>query len=362
MDICYTGDAFRNQSRGGVSRYFCEIATRIDDYDGANTFINAPIHFNLHLKDANFRRNNHYFPYSTQRFGFNRRVTQISKRIEKARFHRQSFDLVHFTSLKNYEWGFKEEKVVTIFDLIREKEDRTGEKFRLLASILKEQKKVITISQSVKREILENFKILEDSVHVTYLGVSNNFSEHYKSLTLLEGIPYILFVGQRRGYKNFNRLLEAFAMGNELRNNFMIIAAGGGSFSTQEKLLIEKLGLTRNVVQVTATESKLGELYRGASAFIFPSLAEGFGLPLIEAIYAGTRIACSDIPVFREIGLEVPNYFDPLSVHSIYLSLLKTLKSQQIEVAQFHEMAQLSRFSWDKCALDTYCIYRKITS
>jgi glycosyltransferase involved in cell wall biosynthesis len=357
MDIQYTGDVFRNQSRGGVSRYFCEIATRIDAMDGVTAHINAPIHFNLHLRESKFRTRNHYFPISTRIFGVNRRVTEISEALEKERSKEQKVDLVHLTSFKNFDRNIKAPKIVTIFDLVREKEDKSGERFRLLNSIIKHQGLVITISESTKSEILENFDIHEDLVRVTYLGVSNSLKRERKVMNAQDKNPYILFVGQRGGYKNFERFLFAFAKGNEIRRQFKVIVAGGGSFSRKERELIHQLGLTRLVKQKNVTDSTLSEMYRNARAFIFPSLTEGFGLPIIEAIYAGTQVVCSDIPVFREIGVDMPIYFDPFSVDSIHSGLLRALASPESDSIPNQVMTDLSRFSWDKCAQDTYKTY-----
>ena len=357
MDIQYTGDVFRNQSRGGVSRYFCEIATRIDAMDGVYAHVDAPIHFNLHLRESKFSKGNHYFPISTRIFDVNRRITEISEALEKERRKKRKVDLVHLTSMKNFNRNIKAPKIVTIFDLVREKEDKSGERFRLLESIIKYQGLVITISESTKSEILENFDINEDLIRVTYLGVSTTLEKKRMSLNTVEMDPYILFVGQRGGYKNFERFLFAFAKGNELRSQFKIIVAGGGSFSRKERDLIHQLKLTRLVTQKNITDSTLSEMYRNARAFVFPSITEGFGLPIIEAMYAGTKVACSDIPVFREIGADIPIYFDPFSVDSIHLGLLKALARTESDPIPKQLMTNLSRFSWDKCAQDTYKTY-----
>jgi hypothetical protein len=123
VDVIYTGDAFRSQSRGGVSRYFCEIATRLDASHGVNVFINAPIHYNHHLKETKFRDGNWYLPISTQRFGFNNRITRVAKSIETKRLQKHTGNLIHLTSTKIQEHNLIKPSVITIFDLIREKED-----------------------------------------------------------------------------------------------------------------------------------------------------------------------------------------------------------------------------------------------
>lgn len=362
MDVIYTGDAFRSQTRGGVSRYFCEIASKLDESHGVNVFINAPIHYNQHLKETKFRDGNWYLPISTQKFGFNKGITRLAKSLEAKRIGRHSANLIHLTSTKSQQISLLKPSVITIFDLIREKEDKSGERLRHLGKILSKQQTIITISETTKKDILENFNVKDSFVKVTYLGVSPNLSQYGKTMMNPVREPFILYVGQRGGYKNFEMFLKAFAIGPELKTNFKVIAAGGGKFSKEENLLLDKLDLAKHVKQVNVTDSQLGELYSSTSLFVFPSRSEGFGLPIIEAIQSGAPIACSDIPVFREIGFDIPIFFDPSSLESINFAIMNAINGKSKGLSFSPDKIDPSRFSWATCARNTFEIYGECLS
>jgi len=360
MHVCYTGDIFRNQSRGGISRYFCEIASRIKDFENTEVTINAAIHFNLHLKESIFARAGIFSPISTQRLGINRTINDLARKLEKRYVSAHDFDLIHFTSQSAQNESPNALKVLTVFDLIRETEDKSGARMKLLEASLKRQDAVIAISDSTKKSILENIDIPEKSIKVTWLGISDEFKKRDESVLVTKRKPFILYVGQRGGYKNFEKFCRAFSSDRNLRNEFTLVAAGGGKFSVYENLLFEELGISGRVSQSDASDAQLSILYRSSAMFIFPSLQEGFGIPLIEALSCGTPTACSDIPIFHEISDGAATYFDPFSIESIREKMTELANNYLGGQGSKPNRFNSDNFSWQRCASQTESIYRSI--
>jgi glycosyltransferase involved in cell wall biosynthesis len=154
---------------------------------------------------------------------------------------------------------------------------------------------------------------------------------------------YLLAVGSRDPRKNLPRLAEAYAsLSAEERQRHPLVVVGGGSaiFRGEHRTWPEDV-----VDAGYVSDEELGELYRGAYAMVLVSLAEGFGLPLVEAAACGTpHMVVSDIPVFRWICGDAAHYVDPLEVDSIADGLRQVLHRPR------RQAIDLSRFDWDASA------------
>ena len=121
------------------------------------------------------------------------------------------------------------------------------------------------------------------NVKTIHLAASDFFSPIYSSLNE-SSKPYVLYVGQRSGYKNFFNFCRAFSQSNILRNEFNIHVFGGGKFNKSELQELDELNLLKNVIKVDGDDVQLRIQYSNARALIYPSIMEGFGIPLIEAM------------------------------------------------------------------------------
>lgn len=140
--------------------------------------------------------------------------------------------------------------------------------------------------------------------------------------------PYILFVGQRSGYKNASFLIRAFASSQPSLHGHKLLFVGGGALNLREQEEISRLKLTCHVAQVRASDSELWYLYRNASAVLVPSLAEGFSLPLVEGLAADIPVICSDIPVHREVAKDYAQLINPLQ-HDDWADALRAVDAAQ---------------------------------
>jgi glycosyltransferase involved in cell wall biosynthesis len=227
---------------------------------------------------------------------------------------------------------------------------------------------VLCISKSSKADLLRLHPgINPQKVHVIPLGVSEHFFYSAPALTLSR--PYFLFVGTRIGYKNFVRLLKAFAIsGLERDFDLRVISPRGiinADWSETERNIIISNGLEQSVkLTIDASEAELATAYAGATAFVQPSEYEGFGLPILEAMASGTIVACSNNSSLPESGGSAAFYFDPLQVDSIAASLLEiaqlgaTQRSERIRTGQQHARTM----SWDKCVTQTCEVLESIAS
>ena len=170
---------------------------------------------------------------------------------------------------------------------------------------------LLCISNTTKADVLRHYPKLDKPVVVTPLGVGEQF---FSASAAGPGPdlgqhPYVLFVGQRRGYKNFDTLLRAFSRMRARRGSVRLLCVGGPPFDQSELSRIGNLNLQDQVIQRTVADDELPALYARASCFIFPSLYEGFGLPIVEAFAAGCPAVLAEMESSIEVGAAAAQFF-----------------------------------------------------
>lgn len=220
---------------------------------------------------------------------------------------------------------------------------------------------IICISETTKKDLLNLYQnIPEKKVSVVYLA--GDLSQEPKVSNALPFEDYILFVGNRADYKNFKFLLDAFYKLSKSKK-IHLVCAGGGKFSSTENKWIQKYKLNEWVHQVSFTsETTLANYYQNAKLFVYPSLYEGFGIPLLEAMSVGCPVLCSGIDVFREVTGNAAAFFDPRDSFDLESKLLELLDSDKIrnELVQ-QGYKQVKKFSWDQCADEHIRIYHMLS-
>src|SRR5262249_28215817 len=151
---------------------------------------------------------------------------------------------------------------------------------------VREANHILCVSESTKADLMRLFDVPVEKISVTYHGFSSAFAcgnDHSVRARATER-PYLLYVGHRGGYKNFANALRAYAASRRLTSEFDFIAFGGAAFGREEEALRRRLNLPEHSVRrLTGSDVELANAYRGARAFFFPSLYEGFGIPPLEA-------------------------------------------------------------------------------
>lgn len=366
MKIVFDHQIFTYQSYGGISRYIVRLAQGLITL-GEQVDVVAPIHRNRYLKDLpenvvqglGLER----FPPKTGRLAMviNHCLSQLSLRFS-------SPDIVHETyySPKVVSRATKG-RVVTVHDMIHEKchgdfssTDPTSQHKRLAVA---RADHVICISHSTKKDLCELFSFPEHKVSVVHHG----FEKFVVKPGLVSGVvhrprPYLLYVGSRGGYKNFERMLKAVASKSELRNELDVVAFGGGAFNEAEKSLISKLGFDDKAVQqIGGDDELLGELYSKARAFVYPSVYEGFGLPPLEAMAHDCPLVTSNSSSMPEVVGQAGEYFDPLDVESQAEAICRVVFNEQRRSALIEAgRERLAMFSWERCAQETQAVYKYV--
>ena len=258
-------------------------------------------------------------------------------------------------------------RVITVYDMIHEKfaesfpqRDKTRQ---IKAHAVKRADHVICISENTRRDLIEFLGVPDEKTSVVYLGYSLA-TKGPPAKRIVGEKPYILYVGHRGGYKNFERLLQAYAVSPKLRNYFDLICFGGGGLTTKEKSLLQRLGFSmESVRQVSGDDASLAGYYRSASAFIYPSLYEGFGIPSLEAMSFDCPVVCSGVSSIPEIIGNAAEMFDPYEPDSIRMAIERVVSDdtlRQILIARGQERIKL--FSWKRCAQETLDVYRRVLS
>jgi glycosyltransferase involved in cell wall biosynthesis len=173
--------------------------------------------------------------------------------------------------------------------------------------------------------------------------------------------PYLLAIGDLRAKKNLERLAEAWRISG-LPHRLVIVGAGGGARdpATPEGRLAARLRAAGVELPGYLPDAELDALLRGAAALVHPSLFEGFGLVVLEAMARGVPVACSDVPSLRETAGGAAVLFDPLDVEALARGIHEAL--DRAAVLGPAGVARAAAFSWDRAAEETVAVYRCVVS
>jgi glycosyltransferase involved in cell wall biosynthesis len=222
---------------------------------------------------------------------------------------------------------------------------------------------VICISAATREDISRLYRDVAPRTYVVHLACRETFQPLASSrATLPSGLdrPFLLYVGRRRRHKNFDLLLRAFASWSR-RHEFDLVAVGP-DWSAEEERTILDLGLTASTkVLHDVDDEALCVLYNGAAAFVYPSLHEGFGVPILEAMACGCPVVASRIPSSLEIAGDCPVYFTPHRAEELVEALDVVLGEGRLSTRTANGLERVRRFSWERAARETLEVYRSLT-
>ncbi|MDP2402211.1 MAG: glycosyltransferase family 1 protein [Methylotenera sp.] len=352
------------QEYGGISRYICSLANALSQNSGVEARMFAPLHINAYLAEMPPEL---AFEHKIQRIPkTGRMVSAISQILSVPMIKNYNPSIVHETYYALHAYAPKSaRRVVTVYDMIHElfasefpAHDQTSKLKRVAAE---RADHVICISENTRRDLLDIFNLPEDKVSVVYLGFDSLALDTNK-LEHKEGKPYLLYVGQRWGYKNFAGFLQAYASSSFLRNHFDVVCFGGGVFTNDELNLFAELGLSKNQVsQISGSDSKLASFYSNAALFVYPSLYEGFGIPPLEAMSLGCPVACANNSSIPEVAGNSAEYFNAGNPDSIRVAMEHVVNSnsRRDELINLGKL-RCAEFSWQRCASETLAVYRNL--
>jgi glycosyltransferase involved in cell wall biosynthesis len=368
MKILFDHQIYIAQKFGGISRYFNELAKTqdgnvfIEQIDPALFDIPEPVAVKTDIvsRSIRFAKRKAGLTHAVKIAGFPEEVKQI--------LNLGDFDIFHPTYYNPYFLEYTDKPfVLTVYDMIHEiyKEyfqisDATSYNKIILCH---KAKHIIAISEKTKQDLIEIFGIPEEKISVILLASDfGKVSAIPPSNAEILG-KYILFVGNRGAYKNFYYPIMAIADILKEDKDLQLVCTGN-SFSAEEIVFFNSLGIGSQVIHVYMhNDNELAWVYQHAQLFIFPSLYEGFGFPLLEAFASNCPVVSSNGGSLPEVGGKGALYFNPKDIsdirNTVYQGIYNTgVRNMLIESGK----DRLNNFSWQKCREETINVYNKVLS
>ena len=357
MKVFFDYTIFTLQRFGGISNYIINLAKNFSEQ--VDPSIISLFYKNYYLKDSSL---------SDKLFFYNKVGSLIKyvNRVNKIYFNHQlknrKPNIVHLTYLNEDNLYTSRSKIViTEYDLIKEKfySERYKDQIKRKKILFEKTDQIICISNNTKNDLQQEYSIDASKIAVVHLGINKNKSFRARSLNIR---PFILYVGSRERYKNFISAFKAYARSNKLKLNFDFVCFGGGNFLKTEENLFRDLSVDRSRIHYfDGDELDLNYFYHKARMFIFPSLYEGFGLPLLEAMNMECPVICSNTSSFPEVVNDAAIFFDPTDVESQQFEMEKLIYDDQLLLdLKKKGNENLVKYSWKKCANETEHLYKKI--
>ena len=367
MKIIYDHQTFTQQDYGGISRYFYELI-KYGNFDDENV-LELCLKFSNNIYIENNDISSHIPFLNKIDFRGKRRLQNlINQYFTSSSIKKNNFDVFHPTYYDTYFLkNLKNRKfTVTFLDMIHEKfvskypELGNDKKiFNQKKELIHKAPKVIAISESTKKDLIEIYGVDPNKIDVIHLG--NSFNANTESKEPIISKPYLLFVGSRNGYKNFSFCLEAIHKNLKI-NNICFVCAGGGAFNNEEIAFINHLGMNDLVFQYSITDQILANLYKHSIAFVFPSLYEGFGIPVLEAFACNTPCLLSNGGSLPEVGGDAAIYYDPLNADLINKSINLIIDNNIFRNTLIQSGKQrLNKFSWENTYSNTIKFYKSLS-
>lgn len=357
MKILIDNQVFENQKFGGISRYFNELQVDNDSIQKMELFVHKiPKQKDLYKKVQS----------KINRILFNEKQTAPNKYdFYNSQIKDLQFDIFHPTYYDTY---FLEQLtkpfVLTIHDMIHEK---YAEYFGNSQDSFNKRKlcnaaaKIIAISNTTKNDLIDIYGIPEEKIEVIYHGTNFDSVTVVNPNLNFQSRRYLLFTGNRGIYKNFLTFL--IAVSPVLKNNKdLLLICTGPPFTAIENRWLDEMGLKSKVINYFCqSDGELVFLYKNAACFIFPSLYEGFGFPLLEAFACDCPVVSSPGGSLKEIAGNAAVYFDPKDIREMRQSINNVLtddglKKELVEAGK----NRLKNFSWDKCRYETNLLYSSL--
>ena len=226
--------------------------------------------------------------------------------------------------------------------------------------MVKKAAAIIAVSEQTKKDVMRLLNVPDNKIFVIYHGGPELQKKKYKN-SIIDS-PYFLYVGGRGAYKNFPMLLTAFAK-FVFYNPEVKLVCTGSCFSKQEKRLINSLNLNKSIIQMFANDTILSILYSHAIAFIYPSLYEGFGMPILEAYAHDCPVILSHCSCFPEIAGNAATYFNvnnSLSDIVDKLQQLYNMTSDERNLLINAGRERLYHYSWEQSAKQLAILYESL--
>jgi glycosyltransferase involved in cell wall biosynthesis len=367
VKIIIDGIIYSLQKAGGISRLFSEIMPRVCEYDES-------IHFQLVLRNKNIQplpQHEHIvyqYIYKVDPLLRPGRLWRLHRAALKEEIiirligdsRKKIWHSTYYTLPKRWEGAI----VITAYDTIYEHykesyfsnlwDEKVRKKIR--DAILRADK-IISISHTTKDDLKNILGVSDEKIQVIHLACSPVFQKIENQND--NGKPYILYVGDRKKYKNFEGLLQAFYIWSKNRDVELVVV--GADWSDEETRKISELKLLTKMRLIAYPDDIiLRNLYNQALAFVIPSLYEGFGIPLLEAMSCGCPVVASRIPSTVEIAGDVPFYHEPGNLEQMIANFDQVYSESKASERILKGLNCVKSFSWERTAQQVLQLYRNL--
>lgn len=359
----------------GLGRYIRNLISELQKIDRTNDYF--ILHLKKDYKKINYRNKNF------QKIIADFKWYGISEQIKLPKLlDRLQPDLVHFPHF-NIPVFYKGKFVVTIHDLIHQhfqtRQTSTLNPFlhaikklgykKVFSAAVKNSSKIIVPSEFVKNQLEKEWSIKKEKIEVTYEGVDEEMIKITKEVgekdfeKVAEKFkfkkPYLFYVGNAQPHKNLKKLLEAFTILNEKFPELSLVLSGS------ENYFWEKVKKESHIGGVIFTgyipDREMVTLYKNAEAFIMPSLEEGFGIPVLEAMACGCPVISSNKGSLPEIAGDGALYFDPKDESNMADKISQVLNDSKLKEELIKKGEKIyQQFSWEKMAKQTLKLYQSV--
>ena len=361
--VVFDSTAFLQPHAGGIVRYFAEVSQRLQAAtQGCHAFpVRVDVYAGLHHLPAAAQlfANTHFHGTYVPRFRGSWRIARfINECSLTAALGKSSEEptILHETYYGNrIAPRHNVVRIVTIHDMIPEDTTTGGGSWLISAKqrSIQAADGLIFVSEATRRRFLHYYAGNKPHAVIHHAG-SLHIQRSRRDLGM--PWPFILHVGARGRYKNWSRLVEAMVHDQRLSKYGLVCT--GPDLNAEDMHTLDTLSFPPHRLRhLRGDDDVLADLYSHAACLVFPSLQEGFGIPLLEAATFGCPVACSDIEVFREVMGESAHFFDPSQPSEIASAILAALsegrESERTQLAH----ARAGGFSWERAAAETLAFY-----
>ena len=376
MRVTFDYQIFSTQVQGGISRYFIELARRLNQLDGCRAEILAPAFVTKNLRGA--ERELLASPVALyDRFadlggrpGVQAREASLRRRfnqfVSRRQLGRHQPDIFHETFFEREPLPLTTaRRVLTCQDMIDERllldSGRTSQAFvDIKRAAIQRADHVLCSSAQTRTDLLNLVPIPAAKTTVVYLGC-DALEDWPAPAGLADHLPpFVLFVGNRGSYKNFDGLLRAFARSTRTSRELTLVAFGGGALSATELRLASELGIAAGrLIQLDGDDQMLADLYRRATCCAYTSFYEGFGLIPLEAMTFGCPVVTTHGGSLKEVVGDAAEVVDPAESESIAVGLQRAVfdDTRRSELRTLG-LARAKMFTWQRCAVETHAVYQ----
>lgn len=363
MKIMHDYQVFFSQEYGGVSRYHIELIKELNRINDTPVSVSVLCTHNQYLSDL---INKPKMVYSS-----NEALRKVQMKIErytgilKSCYEVHQNDIVHLTWTSPYLNQLAKGKIiVTIHDMIHEifwsEKPEYQNEIENKKKAIYESSAIIAISKNTKNDILRFYPdIPEKKITVVYHGT--NHLPHAEKLKISLPDRYFLYVGRRDSYKGADFLINSIASILIENSELKLLFVGGGPFSEEENDTLKSLGLADSVIQMNVSDAELAFIYQHAICFIYPSLYEGFGFPILEAFDNDCPVICTKASSLPEVGGDAALYYENGDFGSLIELIKLMLNDDELRYnCIIKGRGRVKAFTWERSAYETYQVYKNV--